>query len=701
MPIGTDSDDLKVLRSMYQAAPIAIATVSDDGRFLDANPAFESYLGYTEAELATKRFSDVTFPEDLGVGQDLWRDVVAGRRDRMSIEKRYVRKNGEVLWGRLHCSAVRNASGTFLRAISQITDISHEKRVLESQSTLLSLLEATLDATNEGLLVVDLAGKIVTSNRRFADLWRIPPDLLARRNDAELLEFAQNQLVYPELFIRRVQRVYANRDEESSDILEFKDGQILARTSRAQLVDGATTGTVWSFRDVTTEMRAEAAQKEAFEKEQTARGEAETERVRAEILSETSRILASSLDYDTTIGAILGCIVPRVGDWSGVAVVENENMRLVGFRSDPPRPDIAARIGSLTILDMDSPKGIPKVIRTGTSALYPVVTEADLSTEDGNWPVVGTRDPQVLAVLRTIGLRSFMIVPLVVRGKVIGAVSVARANRADSFGPDDLRFAEEIGRRCAIALDSATLYRDALRTIRVREDFLSVASHELRTPLSPLRMQFEMAELFAKEVPKSFAKRAELLDVMAGAGRQMDRLLRLVDNLLDVSRITAGTLKLHPTWFDLVALVREIAARFAPAFAKARCEASFRFPDRLEGFWDATRIEQVVVNLFSNAIKFGVGAPIVVSIAARNGEAHLAIADGGIGVSAEDQLKIFERFDRGSSPPGTHGFGLGLYICREIVSAHSGKISVESELGRGAKFVVRLPMRTRGETARD
>jgi signal transduction histidine kinase len=538
------------------------------------------------------------------------------------------------------------------------------------------------------------------NNRRFVELWGIPEALIARRNDEELLAFACEQLVHPEQFIERVQSVYSNRDEFSSDILELKGGRVFARTSRPHRVRGVTMGLVWSFRDITARHRAEAARNEALEKERSARAEAESERLRAEILSEASRLLAESLDYDTTVKTILEFVVPKVGDWSGIGLSERPDtgMHLIGFRSNPPRPDIAERIEKSTILNSAAPEGIPRVIRSGRAVLYPEVTENDLCAEDGHWPIVGTRDPKALAGVRELGLHSFMIVPLPVRGKVIGAISIASASENLRFGPDDLRFAEELGRRCALALDNAMLYRDALRTIQVREDFLSVASHELRTPLSPLRMQFEMAHLFVKEMPDGFERRAELLEMMEGAGLQVDRLLRLVDSLLDVSRISAGQLKIHVDWFDLVGLLKEIGKRFEPSLKKAGCELRMDLPEELEGYWDASRIDQVVSNLLSNAMKFGAGHPVSIVLVARNGEAHLKVADQGPGVPLADQPHIFDRFERGKAPSGTHGFGLGLYICREIVAAHAGKVSLESEPGKGAAFTVRLPLRSRSDS---
>ncbi len=684
------------LRSVYDSAPIAIVSVDSAGKVMDSNSAFQKSLGYSSAELAGMHILEFSHESDRKHVAEIFASLVEGKEDLVSFEKRCLRKDLSLVWGRLNVAAVRDSRGRFSRAIVMIIDISPEKTAIEDQASALSLLEATIDATDEGLLVVDVAGKILKSNRRFAELWQMPAELLSLNDDEALLNYAQNQLLHPEHFIPKVHEVYANRDIAISDILEFRDGRVVARSSRPYRLRDQTAGIVWSFRDITAQSRAEVARNEAFLQEIRARNEAETERRRAERISEASRLLAESLDLETTIRTIQEIVVPRIGDWSAIGVREGETgMRLLGFRVEPPMAEIADRIQNLTILDPNAPEGIPRVIRTGKAVLYPTVTEDDLKSENGSWPIIGTRDPETLAAVRKTGLCSFMIVPLLVRGKVIGAMSIGSTQAARKYGPAELLLAEEIGRRSAIAIDNAVLYRDALRTIQVREDFLSVASHELRTPLSPLRMQFEMAHLFVKDLPLTIAKRADLLALMEGASLQMDRLLTLVDNLLDVSRITAGRLKLRLEPFDLAALVAEVVRRFEPMFRKAECTLEMNLPAQVDGYWDRSRIDQVVSNLLSNAMKFGAGTKIGIELFERDGEAHLRVSDGGNGIAPEDIGRVFERFERGASAAGTHGFGLGLYISREIVSAHSGKISVESEPDRGARFTVRLPLQHR------
>ncbi len=679
--MDTDIADIVANRAVYEYSPMATSFIGIEGRFIRVNPAFERFVGRSESELRGLHFSEITFPDDIQPSQNAFLEMFGNGRSSLVFEKRYLRPDGTAVWGLVNVAAIRGPTGEFVGACAMIFDITEQRASRERQANLLSLLEATIEATDEGILVIDEAGKITTSNRRFAELWQVPGELIAARDDQALLRYVMSGLVHPEQFMSRIRFVYANPATITSDLLEFKDGRIFMRSSRPQKIGEKVTGIVWSFRDITVQKKIEAERAAAFH--------------RSEILVDASRALAESLDYATTIRTIAEVIVPQIGDWSAIGITdEGGGMRLVSFKVMPDDPKMVERVLN-TILDPAAPEGLPRVIRSGKAILYSEVTEKALCVEGEEWPIVGTRDPQTLAGVRKLGLCSFMIVPLVIRGKVIGAMSIASARGPRRYDARDLEFAEELGRRIAVALDSATLYRDALKTIQVREDFLSVASHELRTPLSPLRMQLEMAQIFLKNVPADFSQRADLVEVIGGAGQQMGRLLKLVDNLLDVSRITAGRLKLRSEWLDLGSLAREVVIRFEPELKRAGCAVTLKLEDKVIGLWDPARLEQVLVNFLSNAAKFGAGRPVEVRLETRAGEAYLSVSDRGIGIDPADQARIFERFERASTSGAFQGFGLGLYICREIVVAHAGKIGVEQAPEGGAIFTVRLPLRNR------
>ncbi|MDF2694840.1 MAG: Signal transduction histidine kinase CheA [Labilithrix sp.] len=227
------------------------------------------------------------------------------------------------------------------------------------------------------------------------------------------------------------------------------------------------------------------------------------------------------------------------------------------------------------------------------------------------------------------------------------------------------------------------------RLLRERDDFIAMASHELRTPLVPLKIHLDLLGRMMRGGLET-AKSEMILKAVASSGRQVDRLSRLVEELLDVSRITAGRLVLNRESMSLSALVAEVVDRFRPELAKTGCTVEVEAPSPAEGDWDRSRLDQVVTNLLTNAMKYGPGKPIEIRIADEAETVSLSVTDHGIGIAPEQQAVVFDRFQRAASARHFHGLGLGLFITREIVIAHGGTIGVQSELGHGATFTVRL-----------
>ena len=232
--------------------------------------------------------------------------------------------------------------------------------------------------------------------------------------------------------------------------------------------------------------------------------------------------------------------------------------------------------------------------------------------------------------------------------------------------------------------------RAAEETLRAREEFLSMASHELRTPLTSVRLSVDnLLELAGQgklaEMPHALVQKS-----LQTSARQVRHLARLVDDLLDVSRIRAGRLELCLDELDLAEVVRGVVTRMEPQLVAAKCAVCLD-TQPAPGPLDRSRIEQVVTNLLANALKFGAGAPIDVRVRSDGNTLTLEVQDRGIGIAPEEQARIFEQFERAVSARHYGGFGLGLFITRRLVEAHGGTIEVASEPGHGATFIVRLP----------
>jgi len=231
--------------------------------------------------------------------------------------------------------------------------------------------------------------------------------------------------------------------------------------------------------------------------------------------------------------------------------------------------------------------------------------------------------------------------------------------------------------------------------VRLRDEFLSVASHELKTPLTPLSLRLQGLERSIRDDPGSpLAQRlGKEVEVMR---RQVKRLSDLVSDLLDVSRISTGRMKLLLEEVDLSEVAREVVARFVPEAQRAGCELVLHAAGPVSGQWDRLRLEQVLTNLLSNSLKYGPGKPIHIRVEQEENRARLVVRDEGIGIQPEAMGRIFNRFERAVSERHYGGLGLGLYVTRQIISAMSGTVSAQSTPDQGATFTVELPRQPAG-----
>ncbi len=225
----------------------------------------------------------------------------------------------------------------------------------------------------------------------------------------------------------------------------------------------------------------------------------------------------------------------------------------------------------------------------------------------------------------------------------------------------------------------------AEEAVRLRDEFLSIAAHELRTPLSAVQLQLQ-----------SLLERPEGMDARVRAKveracRSGERLVTLVDTLLDVSRITTGSFSLSPTPFDLTEAVHEVVERFREHALRSGSVVTVHAPGSLQGCWDRLRIEQVVTNLLANALKYAAGTPVDLVLEGAEREVTLRVSDAGPGIPESEWERLFERFERGAPMRHFGGLGLGLYVSRQIVEAHGGGIHLAHLGTKGAHFVIRLP----------
>jgi signal transduction histidine kinase len=312
------------------------------------------------------------------------------------------------------------------------------------------------------------------------------------------------------------------------------------------------------------------------------------------------------------------------------------------------------------------------VMRTGRSLLAP-------------------QPPQLFGRASDTPRESWLIVPLVARSGVTGAVTWRLSDMRPAYEMKDLRLAQDLARRCALAIDNARLYREARVAISIRDEFMSVAAHELKTPMTSLRGYAQLLgrEFAAGKVADPVRTRRAALTIQV----QSDKLARLVGQLLDISRIQSGKLAIERKPSDLSAIVRDVVDAARNLLKDHALLA--RLPEELWLSIDPLRIEQVATNLLDNAIKYSPeGGRIDVSLAEHAESVQLSVQDHGVGVASEHRAHIFDRFYQahaGGPLTSMAGMGLGLYISRQIVDLHSGTIEAEFPDEGGTKFVVTLP----------
>jgi signal transduction histidine kinase len=238
------------------------------------------------------------------------------------------------------------------------------------------------------------------------------------------------------------------------------------------------------------------------------------------------------------------------------------------------------------------------------------------------------------------------------------------------------------------------------RAVEARDEFLSVASHELKTPLTALRLQVQSLQRSVHRAPDAQYSADQLRAKFDAADRQVQRLVELIDALLDVSRLQAGRMDITLEETDLAAVVTEVVERGRTAAAATGSVLTLDAATPVVGHWDRSRVDQVMTNLVSNAIKYGGGKPIHVRVYtepfsdgdSQGRRAAASVTDHGIGIAPADQARIFERFERAVSRTNYAGLGLGLWISRQIAETLGGTITVESAPGAGARFTLVLPL---------
>lgn len=670
-----------LLLATFEQAAIGIAHLTLDEQWISVNQRYCEITGYSREEILTFKVEQLTHPEDVEASLEFIRRIRSGELPEYRMEKRYVRKNGAVIWVHLTVSIVRSATGAPLYLVAFIEDITQRREAQSEASRSLSLLRATLESTADGILVVDLNGKILSFNQKVADMWGIPAEVYSSGDDQRAIKMALEKLVNPDDFLAKVMELNRHPEESSYDVLELKDGRTFERYSQPQLIDDVPVGRVWSFRDVTSRRRAEEQEIELVQ-EQAARAEAENSQKRASLLAEASRVLSASFDYQTTLAALVRLAVPALADYCALDIVEAEDTfeRIGEAHVDPAKSQLLREVARFPKSALTARHPLMRVMATGAPVLESDITPAFIRASFA--------EAEQRRVVEALEPRSLICVPLVASGKPLGALTLVTSGSGRRYDIADLSLAADLARRAAIVVEHARLFHEAQQATRARDDVLAVVAHDLRNPLNTVTMAVSM---MLETTPPERVEERRQVEILR---RAADRMNRMIQDLLDVKRMESGRLttdlkpELPETLInDTIDMLRPLAAG-----STIRLEADIE-DDLPPVLADAARVQQVLSNLVGNAVKFTPrSGRIIVCAEHIDGEVRFGVIDTGPGIPAEQLPHIFGRFWQAKSDH--RGIGLGLAIAKGIVEAHNGRIWVESHVGLGSTFYFTLPTTT-------
>ena len=468
--------------------------------------------------------------------------------------------------------------------------------------------------------------------------------------------------------IRRGERV-----DHYETIRQRKDGSPVAISLTVSPIRdsrGVVIGASKIARDITERKRAEQ--------------EREREHRRMVFFARVAETLSKTLDYQQTLKSIAALAVPHIADWCAVDVVQEdaEIKQLAVAHVDPAKVKLANEIRR-RYENPSSPYSVPYVIRTGTPALIPEISDAMIAAS-------ARGDQERIAMVKSLGLTSYLCVPMMSGGRVRGALTLATGESGRRYDEDDLRFAQDLAARAALAVENARSYEELQRANRVKDEFLGTLSHELRTPLNAIVGYARIARsgmITGEQMPRAL----ETIERNAAALTQM------VEDILDVSRIVAGKMRLNVQPVELPLVLHEAIETMTPA-AEAKHIRIRPVVDPQVGpiSGDPDRLRQIIWNLLSNAIKFTPKeGQIQIRLERINSSVEIIVSDTGVGIAADFLPHIFERFRQAEGGPSRQhsGLGLGLSIVRNLVELHGGTVSASSNgPDTGATFRVRLPV---------
>lgn len=633
----------------------AVITTDMDFRVRSWNEAAEELFGYTEKEALGKETRELFQTSYFGKTkrEELINELFETGSWTGTVIHRH--KSGKELLNSVSVDLLWDDEEKPFGAIAIIREVKDQAKEVMAATRLAAIVESSDDA----IVGKTLDGRITSWNK----------------GAEELFGYTKGEMIGDYVF-RLVPR---SREQEEQEILmKLKRGESIAQlhtvrkhkrgrnvevsltSSPLRDGEGNVVGASMIVRDISEQVRVQQ---------------------NLEFLAEASRLLYSSLEIDETLEKLGFLAVPRIADWCSIDrfVGVDEVEQVVVAHSNPEKVSWAKALREKSPPDLSVDRGLGKVMRTGELEFYPLITDEVLEAS--------ARDEEELALLRKIGFSAAMIVPLMVEEAVWGAITLVSSESKRVYSEFDLDMAKELASRASLAIENSMLYLREKQAKELRDVFISVASHELKTPITSMKV-------YAEVLQRRFEKQGDdrTVSSLRKINRQIDMLSGLVSELLDVSRIEKGTLSLEVEEFGVNELVEETVEFLQPTSLNHLIEIDGSVTRKVWG--DRDRIAQVLINLLSNAVKYSPGEKqVVIHVRDVKNGVEICVEDFGEGISKEHQSRLFERFYRVNQSAGNTypGLGIGLYISQEIMKLHGGRIEVDTDEGKGARFSIVLP----------
>lgn len=656
------SDQREQLRTTLASIGDAVIVTDDEGRVTSLNAVAERLTGWSLASALHRPLGEVfriVNEETRRPAADpVHRVIETGSVVGLANHTVLIARNGTECPIDDSAAPIRGADGKLHGVVLVFRDVTEARRAESAQRHLAAIIEGSEDA----IVSKDLDGVITSWNAAAERLYGYPA--------AEIIGKPFSVLVPPDQADEVAEMARRLREGIPTDHFESvrrrKDGKpidVSVSYSPIRAEDDRLIGTAVIARDVSRRKREE---------------------IHTRFLADASAVLAALTDEASSLQKVATFAVPHFADWCAVDMAnEDGTMRRVAVAHVEPRKvQLAHDLYRRWPPDPNEKTGVYEILRTSQPELVPDITDEMLETR--------VRDKELLGIIRELGLRSYIGVPLSVRGKAIGVITFISAESGRRYDATDLSAAEELARRAAITLQNAQLFEAVREADRRKDEFLATLAHELRNPLAPIRNTLYLL----KTLGPAGANLDQAIEMME---RQVHHLIRLVDDLLDVSRVMRGKIELRPADVDLSAIARNAIETAQPLFNSRSISFNSSLPDR--PVWvraDSVRLGQVFSNLLTNAAKYTEpGGTVNFAIEAVGDQAIIRVRDSGVGIAPEMVGKIFDLFVQAdTSTAKSHGgLGIGLTLVRSLVDKHGGTVVAKSEgLGAGSEFIVSLPL---------